>query len=114
MGQFGKLKSVEDLPPDAELDRLIRDAAELAKRAPLPRQVKHPAKLADIHPEFTAALEKAPKAKETLDAFPPSARREYVDWIADAKQDATRAKRIIDAVQWLSEGKRRHWKYEKC
>ena len=115
MGQFGKLKSVDDLPPDAELDRLIREAAELARSAPAPRQVKHaPKPAAGIHPEFAAALEKVPKAKATLDAFPPSAQREYVGWIADAKQDSTRAKRIADAVQWLSEGKRRHWKYEKC
>ncbi len=115
MGQFGKLKSVDDLPPDAELDRLIREAAELSKSAPAPRQVKHaPTPPGEIHPDFAAALAKAPKAKATLEGFPPSARREYVDWIADAKQDATRAKRIADAVQWLSEGKRRHWKYEKC
>ena len=115
MGQFGKLKSVEDLPPDAELDRLIREAADLSKNAPAPRKAKHaPKPSSEIHPEFAAALAEAPKAKAVLDGFPPSARREYVDWIVDAKQDATRAKRIADAIAWLSEGKRRHWKYEKC
>lgn len=114
MGQFGKLKSVDDLPPDAELNRLIREAAELSKNAPLPRRVKHaPTPPSEIHPDFASALEKSPKAKETLEGFPPSARREYLDWVADAKQDATRAKRIADAVEWLSEGKRRHWKYER-
>lgn len=115
MGQFGKLTSVKDLPSDAELDRLIRAAAELAKAAPAPRQVKHaPKPAAELHPDFTAALEANPKARATLDGFSPSARREYVDWIAEAKQDATRAKRIADAVQWLSEGKKRHWKYQDC
>jgi uncharacterized protein YdeI (YjbR/CyaY-like superfamily) len=115
MGQFGKLKSVADLPPDAELDRLIRRAAELANAAPAPRKVKHEPKAASvIHPEFEAALARAPKAKTTLDSFPPSAQREYVDWIAEAKQDSTRARRIATAIEWLSEGKRRHWKYQDC
>ena len=115
MGQFGKLTSVHDLPPDTELDRLIRQAAELSKAAPAPRQAKHaPKPSADVHPDFTVALKANPKAQTTLDGFPPSARREYVDWVNDAKQEATRAKRIADAIQWLSEGKRRHWKYENC
>lgn len=115
MGQFGRLTSVADLPPDGELDKLIREAAELAKTAPLPRKPKHaPKPPPELHPEFAAALSKAPKAKATLDAFSPSAQREYLEWISEAKQDATREKRIADAVQWLSEGKRRHWKYENC
>lgn len=114
MGQFGKIKSPEELPIDAELDRLIREAAELAKTAPAPRKPKHDPKPAPLlYPAFAAALEQAPKAKATLDGFPPSAQRDYVEWIADAKQDATRDKRIASAIEWLSEGKRRNWKYEK-
>ena len=115
MGQFGRLTSASDLPADAELDALIREAAALAKTAPAPRKVKHESKPpAAMHPELAAALKASPKAQEVLDGFPPSAQREYLDWVAEAKQDATRAKRIADAVQWLSEGKRRHWKYENC
>jgi len=115
MGQFGKIASVADLPPDAELDRLIREAAELARTAPAPRKAKVEAKPPpEMHPEFAAALAKAPKAKATLDSFPPSAQRDYFEWIAEAKQDATRQKRIATAVEWLSEGKRRHWKYQNC
>ena len=115
MGQFGKLTTLADLPPDAELDRLIREAAELAKNAPAPRKVKHaPKPPPEMHPQFAAALDEAPKARATLDGFPPSARRDYLEWIAEAKQDATRAKRIATAVEWLSEGKRRHWKYQNC
>jgi uncharacterized protein YdeI (YjbR/CyaY-like superfamily) len=115
MGQFGKIASMEDLPPDAELDRLIREAAELAATAPAPRKVKHePKPPAELHPEFAAALDANPKAKAVLDAFPPSAQRDYLDWIAEAKQDVTRAKRIATAIEWLSAGKRRHWKYENC
>ena len=115
MGQFGRLESVEDLPSDAELDTLIQEAAALTKTAPAPRTVKHePKPPAEIHPEFAAALNANSKAQAVLDGFPPSARREYVDWIAEAKQDKTRAKRIADAVEWLGDGKRRHWKYENC
>jgi uncharacterized protein YdeI (YjbR/CyaY-like superfamily) len=115
MGQFGKIKSLADLPPDKELDRLIREAADLAKSAPAPRKTKHAPKPApELHPEFAAALAKAPEAKAVLDSFPPSAQRDYFEWIADAKQDATRQKRIATAIEWLGEGKRRHWKYQNC
>ena len=115
MGQFGKLTSVNDLPSDAELDRLIRGAAELAKTAPAPRRTKHAPKPApQMHPDFAKALAAAPKAMAVLDGFPPSARRDYLEWIAEAKQDSTREKRIAAAVEWLSEGKRRHWKYQDC
>ena len=113
MGQFGKIKSLEELPSDAELDRLIREAAELAEAGPSPRKPKHePRPAAEIHPEFAAALDAAPAAKATFDSFPPGQRREYADWIAEAKQDATRQKRIATAIDWLGEGKRRNWKYE--
>ena len=114
MGQFGKLTSVDDLPPDAELDALIREAAELSK-APTQRKTKHePKPPPELHPEFAAALGKEPRAKAALDGFPPSAQRDYFEWIAEAKQDATRQRRIATAIEWLSEGKRRHWKYQNC
>ena len=76
MGQFGKIKSLGELPPDRELDRLIVHAAELAKDAPTPRKPKHDPKPAPaMHPELEAAFDKAPKAKATFEAFAPSCRR---------------------------------------
>ena len=115
MGQFGKLASAADLPPDDEFDRLLAEAARLASSAPAPRKTKHaPRPAAGIHPEFASALAANPQAAAVLDGFPPSARRDYCDWIAEAKQDSTRAKRIATAIEWLGEGKRRHWRYEKC
>ena len=115
MGQFGKLTSVADLPLDAELDRLILEAADLAKTAPAPRKAKHAPKAEPtLHPAFAEALASAPKAKATLDGFPPSAQRDYLEWISEAKQDTTREKRIASAIEWLGEGKRRHWKYQNC
>jgi len=113
MGQLGKLKSVADLPPN--LDELIAKAAELAQSAPAPRKTKHAPKPApQLHPDFAKALAKAPKAKAVLDSFPPSAQRDYLEWISEAKQESARAKRIASAVEWLTEGRRRHWKYEGC
>jgi uncharacterized protein YdeI (YjbR/CyaY-like superfamily) len=115
MGQFGRIKGLDELPSDEELDRLIGEAAELSREAPTPRKPKAaPKPVPELHPEFAAALAQAPQAKEALDGFPPSAQRDYFEWIAEAKQDATRQKRIATAVEWLNEGKRRHWKYENC
>jgi uncharacterized protein YdeI (YjbR/CyaY-like superfamily) len=115
MGQLGKLTTVSDLPPGKKLDELILKAADLARSAPAPRKTKHdPKPPSALHPEFETALDANPKAKQALDGFPPSAQREYLDWVSEAKQDKTRAQRIADAIEWLSEGKRRHWKYENC
>ena len=115
MGQFGKLTSIDDLPSDGELDRLIRQAADLSKSAPAPRKTKREPKSEPVmHAAFAAALDRAPEARTALESFAPSARRDYLEWIADAKQESTREKRIATAVEWLREGKKRHWKYEKC
>jgi uncharacterized protein YdeI (YjbR/CyaY-like superfamily) len=113
MGQLGKLSCVDDLP--ADLDAMIARAAELSASAPAPRKTKHqPKPPPELHPEFAAALAKAPTAQAALIGFPQSAQREYLEWVSEAKQDSTRQKRIADAIVWLSEGKRRHWKYENC
>jgi uncharacterized protein YdeI (YjbR/CyaY-like superfamily) len=113
MGQLGRLRSRDDLP--SNFDDLIAKAAALAESAPAPRKPRHASKPApEMHPDFAAALSKAPRAKAALDGFPPSAQREYLEWISEAKQDATRHKRIATAVEWLSGGKRRNWKYENC
>jgi uncharacterized protein YdeI (YjbR/CyaY-like superfamily) len=115
MGQFGRIASLEQLPDDAELAALIRNAVALIDAGPAPRKPKHPPKHpAEVPAELVAALSENPAAQATFDGFPPSARRDYADWIAEAKRPETRAKRVADAVTWLAEGKRRNWKYEKC
>lgn len=114
-GQFGKLASPADLPDDAMFGALVREAAALAATAPAPRKPKHtPEPPPELHPEFAAALAASPAAKATLEGFTASARRDYLDWIAEAKQDSTRTKRIATAIDWLTEGKKRHWKYQNC
>lgn len=115
MGQFGRITAPADLPDDAELDRLIREAAELSRSAPAPRKPKAaPKAAAEIHPAFAAALEGDPAAKACFDGFTPGCRREYAEWVGEAKREETRAKRIATAIGNLREGKKLHWKYERC
>ena len=64
--------------------------------------------------DLSAALRGNAKARVTFNAFPPGQQREYVEWITEAKRDETRQKRLVQAVEWMAEGKRRNWKYERC
>jgi uncharacterized protein YdeI (YjbR/CyaY-like superfamily) len=115
MGQLGKIHSVNDLPSDATLDALIREVVAKFDAGPAPRKPKHPPKPApDTPDDLRTALDADPKAAATFDGFPPSCRREYVEWVVEAKRPETRAKRIAQAIEWMAEGKRRNWKYEAC
>lgn len=115
MGQFGRLASLDDLPPPDMLAALIRKAVAVADSgAKAPRPVKHPKPALDTPDDLAAALAGNAAARATFDGFPPSCRREYVEWVVDAKRPETRAKRIAQAVEWMAEGKRRNWKYENC
>jgi uncharacterized protein YdeI (YjbR/CyaY-like superfamily) len=114
MGQFGRLRSLDDLPPDEELRALIARAVEVAGQGPKPRPKKPPKPDLPTPNDLRAALDAEPKAAATFDAFPPSCRREYLEWVVEAKRPETRSKRIAQAVEWMAEGKRRNWKYEGC
>src|SRR5262249_28715916 len=104
-----------DLPPKAQLARYVKKAMKLNEDGvKVVRAKTRPKAPVRMHPELAAALAKSKKARATLEGFPPSAQREYLEWIADAKTDATRARRVAQAVEWLAEGKRRNWKYEAC
>jgi uncharacterized protein YdeI (YjbR/CyaY-like superfamily) len=113
MGNLGCMRSVSDLPPDKALIDFIKQHMKLnddgikVKRKPVVK------KEMVVPKELIAALNKNKKAKETFERFSPSGKREYVDWIADAKTEITRDKRLADAIQWMSEGKPRLWKYMK-
>ncbi len=115
MGQFGRLQSLADLPDATVIEGLVRDAMALidagpkADRAP-PRAKSQTA----VPPELAEALAGDAAASATFEGFPPSCRREYCDWIAEAKRPETKAKRVAEAVAWMREGKRRNWKYENC
>jgi uncharacterized protein YdeI (YjbR/CyaY-like superfamily) len=113
MGQFGRLTSVADLPDDDALQDMIRRAAALAEQGPAPRPKSAPKAELGVPEDFAAALAKQPSADATFGGFSPSCRREYLEWISEAKRPETRNKRIAQAVEWIGEGKRRNWKYEK-
>ena len=114
MGQFGRLASIDDLPPEAELKRIIRRAADEAEKPRPPRPKKPPKPELETPKELESALDANPAARAAFDGFTPSGRREYVEWVVEAKRPETRDKRIAQAVEWMAEGKRRNWKYENC
>lgn len=124
MGQFGKIASLGDLPPDAELAAKLREACAridadgtaVKPRPSSPRpSLQGPARVELAMPDdFAAALAQHPAASATLNGFAPSHRREYLEWIVEAKRPETRARRIAQAVEWLDEGKKRNWKYQGC
>jgi hypothetical protein len=113
-GQFGKIASIKDLPGDRELAKIIKFARQLNDdevKAPPMRKGPRPELKAPA--DLLAALAKNKQARATFENFPPGQRREYVAWVIEAKQPATRAKRIETAVDWMAEGKIRNWKYVK-
>ena len=114
MGQFGRLTSVDDLPARAELAALIHKAMKLTDEGVKPPRDKHRKEPFAVPQDMRAALDANAAAAATFDGFPPSAQREYVEWITEAKRDETRTKRLVQAIEWLAEGKRRNWKYENC
>lgn len=114
MGQFGRLASIDDLPEPEVLGGLIRKAMTLTDAGIKPVRNKTTKAPAEAPDDLRAALDGNPEAAATFDAFSPSCRREYVEWVTEAKQAATREKRIAQAVEWIAEGKKCNWKYEKC
>ena len=114
MGSFGKLATVRDLPPKQRLVAYVKKAAALNAQGigPVATRKAAAAKPAPVPtPEFAAALRRNKAAAVAFKAFPPSHQREYVDWIAEATRDATRDRRIAQAVEWIAEGRQRNWKY---
>jgi uncharacterized protein YdeI (YjbR/CyaY-like superfamily) len=114
MGQFGRIASIDDLPPEKELKDIIRRAAAQAEQGPAPRPKKPPKPELEMPDDLRSALEGNAAAKAAYDDFPPSAKRDYLEWLIEAKRPETRAKRLTQAVEWMAEGKRRHWKYQDC
>ncbi|CAN5429742.1 hypothetical protein BH10ACI2_BH10ACI2_14110 [soil metagenome] len=116
MGSFGRLKSIADLPDDATMKRLILDAMKLnddgitVVKAPISKEKKDLV-VPDI---LIEALSRDEAASTTFNSFPYSKKKDYVEWITEAKTDATREKRLATAIEWLAEGKPRHWKYQNC
>ena len=115
MGCFGRMTSLDDVPPKRLLLAWIRKAMALNEQGPVAGESRaKPRPAPEMPADFAAALARNHEARATFEAFPPSQRREYVDWITDAKREETRQKRLAQAVEWLAEGKPRNWKYMRC
>lgn len=114
MGHFDRITSLKDLPSDKILIAYIKQAASLNEEGVKlpPRAPKTPKPELPMPPELAAALKKNKKAQTVFDAFPPSHRRDYIEWITEAKTETTKEKRVATTVEWLSEGKSRNWKYQ--
>lgn len=110
-----RVESVADLPPKTTLVAYVREAKRLNEKG-----VKEP-KLAKpkgtirvtVPADLKAALVKNAAARKSFEGFPPGARRDYVEWLTEAKREETRKKRLVTAIEWLAQGKRRNWKYER-
>ncbi|MFC7346563.1 YdeI family protein [Chryseobacterium zhengzhouense] len=113
MFSLGKITKLEDLPSKPQLKKIILEAVELTEmgvklKKTLPSKVE-----IEVPDEFQGVLDQNKKALEIFKKASPSFRKEYINWIIDAKTETTRNKRIEQAIEWISEGKGRNWKYEK-
>lgn len=115
MGHFGKITSLKDLPSDAIIKSYIKEAMALNDAGiKLPKTKKVVAETTLTIPEyFQKRLNKNKTAKATFEKMPPSHKKEYLEWITEAKTETTREKRISTTLEWLAEGKSRNWRYEK-
>jgi uncharacterized protein YdeI (YjbR/CyaY-like superfamily) len=113
MGHLGRITSLKDLPSEKKLISYIKEAMRLnddgvkLDKRPLAAKTQ-----LNIPKALTSALQSNKKAQRTFNDFSYSNKKEYIDWINGAKTEDTRNKRLETAVEWLEEGKVRHWKYK--
>jgi len=110
---FRRITSVKELPAPRALVALVKEAATRTKDAGRKPASKRRIRPVKVPAYFAAELRKNSRAHAAFNAFPPSHRREYVDWVDSAKTDETRQRRLATAIQWISSGKSRNWKYER-
>ena len=115
MGHLGRITSLKDLPPDRVLISYLKEAKKLNDdgiKLPKKSAVKIKKEI-EVPDYFAKAVKKNKKAFETFKNFSPSNKKEYVEWITEAKTKETRNKRMATAIEWMAEGKPRNWKYMK-
>lgn len=116
MGNLGRIESIENLPKDAILVKWIKEAMKLNDegiKLGRSEKPKHERKEYKMPSYLQKELNKNKKAKQVFEGFSPSHKREYLEWIIEAKTEETRNKRMAAAIEWMSEGKSRNWKYQK-
>jgi uncharacterized protein YdeI (YjbR/CyaY-like superfamily) len=114
MGQFGRVTRLADLPPKQKLVGYIKKAAQLNREGvKVERPKPKPRPKLPVPAELKRALQHNKAARITFEHFSPSHQREYIEWLSEAKSDATRERRLVSALEWMAEGKPRNWKYMK-
>ena len=116
MGQFGRISAISDLPNDKALIGYIKIAVRLNEtgtRFPTKSKPKERKELI-VPTDLMSALKRNKKAVTTFENFSYSHKNEYLEWITEAKGEETRKRRLATAIEWIAEGKSRHWKYVKC
>lgn len=111
MGSWGRITSLKGIPPDDDIIKFVQMAASLNEQGiklqkRIPKAVKY-----EMPADFLNAIKANKKAWETYEAFSLSNKKEYVVWVTEAKTEETRVRRLETAVEWMSEGKPRMWKY---
>jgi uncharacterized protein YdeI (YjbR/CyaY-like superfamily) len=114
MGQFGKITKVSELPPPRALAGYIRKAMQLNEQGVTAPRATAKRRTLAVPDDLTIALKNNRKAAATFEAFSPTNKRDYVEWIVEAKREETRSKRLAQAIEWMAEGKPRNWKYMNC
>ena len=110
--QFGEMRTIADVPAKRRLAAYLKKAKELNDSGTKVVRKRAAPKITIRTPAFvTTALKKNEKAAATFAAFPPSHKREYLEWLTDVKTEETRRRRLAQAIEWLAEGKPRNWKY---
>ena len=115
MGHMGKIRSLKDLPPDKKITAWIKEAMKLNDDdVKLPERKKRETnKEIEIPDILQKALNKNKAAAIAFNNFSPSHKRDYIEWINEAKTEETKNKRIATTIEWLLKGKLRNWKYER-
>ncbi|MBS1487747.1 MAG: YdeI/OmpD-associated family protein [Bacteroidetes bacterium] len=115
MGNFDRITLLKDLPSDKILSGFIKQAMELNEKGAKRKVSITPkgSKTIETPAYFIRALKKNKKAEAIFEKFAYSHRKEYIQWFEEAKTEATRAKRIAQAIEWIAEGKGRNWQYAK-
>ena len=113
MGNFGRVTALSDLPSRTILLRWVKKAVALNDQGIAKRRKPKPAgdRVLRVPPYFTSALRKSAEALAAFKGFSYSNRKEYVEWVAEAKTEVTRSRRLATAIAWMAEGKIRNWKY---
>ena len=116
MGKLGRVTSVKELPKDRDMVGYVRQVAAFIEDGgkTMQRKPREAKPDAEVPAELAAALKKNKVAGKVFAEFSPGCRREYVDWIVEAKRAETKEKRVAQAVEWIAEGKQRNWKYQNC